>query len=325
MALEVEDTDAAVLEHQRHDQFRPHAGHHANVARILLDVWHQHYFLVQRGVADQALAELHRVHGLWIVAVLDGDLHLQHPGVFIEQHDAEDAVVDHSLDEVRESREQLVRIENGRHLAADLGEGLQRFGVLAFRFEQPRGGNALGDVRAKLAEDPFVAFGEGAQLVAQQVERANHLALVAQRDGELRLGARDHRQVAGVGIDVVQQDWALLGDRGADNALAKLQGEVLDDFLGIADRVGNAQLFALLVQQIHREHGELGEARDQLGNSLEKGMEVEHGADLASKLRENGQQFGIRGRAAGSAVRRGFSHCSIVLSGAPRVYFVTQS
>ena len=29
------------------------------------------------GALDQALAELHRIHRLWIIAVLDGDLHLQ--------------------------------------------------------------------------------------------------------------------------------------------------------------------------------------------------------------------------------------------------------
>ena len=148
-----------------------------------------------------------------IVAVLDGDLELEHLRLLVEQRDAEDAVVDDALDQVREPRQQLVGIENRAHLAADLGQRLERLGVFALRLEQPRGRDRLRDVRAKLPQDPLVALGERAELVAQQIERADHLALVAQRHRQLRLRARHHRQVARIGIDVVEQDRPLLGDR----------------------------------------------------------------------------------------------------------------
>ena len=120
-----------------------------------------------------------------IVAVLDRHLQLEHLRLFVEQRDAEDAVIDDALDQVREPRQQLVGIENRAHLAADLGERLERLRVFALRLEQPRRRDRLRDVRAELPQDPLVALGKGAELVAQQVERADHLALVAQRHREL--------------------------------------------------------------------------------------------------------------------------------------------
>ena len=50
----------------------------------------------------------------------------------------------------------------------------------------------LGDVGAELPQNRLVALGEGVQLVAEQVERADHLALVAQRHHQLRLRAGHH-------------------------------------------------------------------------------------------------------------------------------------
>ena len=52
--------------------------------------------------------------------------------------------------------------------------------------------------------------------VAEQVERANHLTLVAQRHGQLRPRARHHRQIPRVRIDIVEQDGPLLRHRRQD-------------------------------------------------------------------------------------------------------------
>ena len=93
---------------------------------------------------------------------------------------------------MRQARQQLVEVENGAHLAPDLRERLERRRVLAFRLEQPGSDDRLGDVGAKLAEDPLVALGERAEAIAEQVQRAEHLALVPQRHRELRLSARHH-------------------------------------------------------------------------------------------------------------------------------------
>ena len=47
--------------------------------------------------------------------------------------------------------EQLVEVEHRRHLAADLGERLERFGVVPAALEQPRVDERDRDVRGELA------------------------------------------------------------------------------------------------------------------------------------------------------------------------------
>ena len=59
---------------------------------------------------------------------MERDLDLELAGV-VEQQDAERPVVDESLGELRDAREELIEVEDGRHLAADLGERLERLGV----------------------------------------------------------------------------------------------------------------------------------------------------------------------------------------------------
>ena len=98
---------------------------------------------MQRRVADQALAELDRRHRARIVAELDRHLQIERLRLFVEQRDAEDAVVDDALDQMREPRQQLVGIENRAHLAADLRQRFERLRVFALRLEQPRRGDRL--------------------------------------------------------------------------------------------------------------------------------------------------------------------------------------
>ena len=138
-----------------------------------------------------------------------------------EQRDAERAIVDEPLDQVREPRQQLVEIEDRAHLAADLGQRLERLAILALRLEEPRVDDRLRDVRRKLAQDRFVALGERVLAIREQVERADHLALVPQRHRQVRLHALDDADVARIGGDVVDEDRPLLGDRRADQALRR--------------------------------------------------------------------------------------------------------
>ena len=55
-----------------------------------------------------------------------------------------------------------VEIENRRHLAADLGQRLERVDVLALRLEEARVLDRDGDVRGELAQQRLVLAGERA-------------------------------------------------------------------------------------------------------------------------------------------------------------------
>ena len=216
-----------------------------------------------------------------------------------------------------EAGQELIGIEDRAHLAADFGERFERLGVLAFRFEQPRRGDGLRDVRAELPQDPLVALGERAELVAEQVERADHLALVAKRHRKLRLRARHHREVARILVDVIEEDRPLLGDGRADRALPDLQREMLDDLFRVADRIGDAQLFPLLVQQVDGEDREVGEPRNQVRDLLEKIVEIEDRADLTGQLGENREQFCVGRSGVGSVIARSCFHLCLKCTSSP--------
>ena len=53
---------------------------------------------------------------------------------------------------LRDAREQLVEIEHRRDVAADLGQRLERVGVVAAALEEPRVDDADRDVRGELAQ-----------------------------------------------------------------------------------------------------------------------------------------------------------------------------
>ena len=46
-----------------------------------------------------------------------------------------------------------------------------------------------------------------------------------------------------------------------------------------------------LVEQVHREHAEVGEARDQARDAGEQLVEIEHARDLAAQGEERGEAF----------------------------------
>src|SRR6185312_12962449 len=82
--LEIEDTNAAILQEQRDRQLRTAVFDHLDVARIDRDVRHEHRLLVQRRVPDDALPQLHawQIH---LVAVPHRAFDLEEAGVFVEQ------------------------------------------------------------------------------------------------------------------------------------------------------------------------------------------------------------------------------------------------
>ena len=131
---------------------------------------------MQRRVADEPFAEPHARH-VDLLAVLHGELHLELAAV-VQQQDAERAVVDHALGELRDPREQLIEIEHRGDFAADFGERLERVGVAPAALEQPRVDQRDRHVRRELAQDRDVALGELVAVAAEDIERADRLRLV---------------------------------------------------------------------------------------------------------------------------------------------------
>ena len=218
---------------QRNHQLGTRVVDELDVARILGHVWDEHGLLVKRGVPDEARAQLHPRDG-HLVAVADGDFHLELLTLLVEEQDAERAVVHKPARQRGDTRQQFVEIEDRGEFPADLRERFERAGVLTFMFEQPGVLDADCDVRRKLPQHQFVGFCELACGVAQQIERADDATLPAQRDDQLRVRSGNGLDVPRIGVDIVDENRPSFGNRGADQSVAHFQLEP-SGVLGIAD------------------------------------------------------------------------------------------
>ncbi len=80
--------------------------------------------------------------------------------VLVEEEDAESAVVDHALGQLRDARKELIEVENRRDFPADLGERLERLGVEAALLEEAGVDERDRDVRGNLAQHGDVVAAE---------------------------------------------------------------------------------------------------------------------------------------------------------------------
>jgi hypothetical protein len=108
-------------------------------------------------------------------------------------------------------------------LAADLGERLERAGVLAFSLEEPRVFDGDRHVRGELPQDDRIGFAELIRGVAENVERADDAPLATQRDDELRLRPWNDLDIPWIGGHVVHEDRRAFGHGRANQPLPHLE------------------------------------------------------------------------------------------------------
>jgi hypothetical protein len=293
-ALEIDDADAPVLDEQRDGQLGTHVLDSRDVPRVLAHIGREDRLLVQRGIPDDALAQPHARQVLDL-AVLDRVLHLEHERLRIEQQDAEGAVVDDALGQLRDAREQLVQIQDRRELVADVRQRLEHGGVLPLPLEQARILNGHRDVGAELPQHLHVGLGETSWHVAEEVERPEHPSFASQRNHELGAGSRDRFHVARVVPHVVDDHGRCLSDGGPDERFTGLQPQRVGNRVGVADRVRNPQLAALLGEEVHGERVELDETRDELWDLVQQFVEIEDRRHLAAKVEKRCQQGAFGG------------------------------
>ena len=150
-------------------------------------------------------------------------------------------------------------------------------------------------MHAELRENLLVALAEGAHLVAQQVERAQHPFLVPERHDELCVYSGHQPEIPRILMDVVHQDGPLLCHRGTDDAFADLEAEVQHHVERITLGVGDLQHLTLVVEHVDGEHRERGESRDEPRNAPQELVDVEHRRHFAAELEQRGDEFLILG------------------------------
>ena len=209
----------------------------------------------------------------------------------VDEKDAERPVIDDAFGEDRDAAQQLVEIENFGDLAGNLSERLQGIGVVAFLLEQARVRQRLRDVHAELRENLLVALGEGADTIAEQVQRAEHPLLVPQRYDELRVHSGYEAEISRVFVDVVDENRFLLRYRRPDDAFAHLEAEVQHHVEWITLCVRDLQFLPPLVEHVYGEHRERGQPSDQSGDAPKQLVEIENAGHLAAQLEERGNEL----------------------------------
>ena len=187
--------------------------------------------------------------------------------------------------ELRDPGEQFVEVQYRCDIASDLGESFERFGILPAPLEQLRIDDSDRNVRGELGRDRDVAHRELIAVLAEDVQGADGPGLVQERNDELRLHARRELDVPGVGRDVVHEERLLRLHGGPDQAHARAQphGALR---LGIANRVGQAQISTALVPKVDGKCFERNEPADQPRNLSKELIEVENGRHLAAEIEQ---------------------------------------
>ena len=121
-ALQIENTDEAVLYEKRHDEFgtRFHAGLTADITRIFGDVIDPQDATFSCGSAREAMMKREAKARRNRIVAAHGENALQQLRLLIPEHDAEDVIIHNFLNAFGDAPEKLFAIKNRGQLAAHL-------------------------------------------------------------------------------------------------------------------------------------------------------------------------------------------------------------
>src|ERR1700704_1341265 len=121
-ALQIENTDEAVLYEKRHDKFgtRFHAGLTADVTRIFGDVIDPQDAAFSGGGACEAMMKREAKARRNRIVAAHGENALQQLRLLIPEHDAENVIIHNFPDTFGDAAEKLFPIKNRGQLAAHL-------------------------------------------------------------------------------------------------------------------------------------------------------------------------------------------------------------
>src|SRR5579859_566447 len=111
--LNVNHADDAVLHDQGNGQLGAHSFEDANVPAFLRSIVYQHRLAFLRRQPGHAFTDLNADSLRRLRRMADGKAHAQLLGLFIEQHDAEDFIVNHPPHQLRRAFEQGIEVERG--------------------------------------------------------------------------------------------------------------------------------------------------------------------------------------------------------------------
>jgi len=245
--LEVEDADDAALVKQRDDQLRAGLGVHGEVAGIFAHVGDIDGAPLAYRCANQSAVDGDAAHGGMDGAespAIAGDEGLT---AVVEEHDGEHLVIDEAAEELTDTDEEGVEIEDGGELDGDFVQDLKGLRLAGDTGVEAGILNGLRDSGGGEGEDVEVLGAEVVGELALEVHDADEAIFGDEGDGELGADIGVGGDVVFVSGNVIEKDGLASEGDLADNALADGDSGALS-LGGVADLKAHAEVVGAVVE-----------------------------------------------------------------------------
>src|SRR5215469_16460687 len=275
--LDVKHANGLVFVDQGHAELGACLGIGHDVTRIFTNVGNQHGLPGLGGVTYQSLADGDLV--LQVHAFLEAkrEAMLQYAAGRVEQQNRKHLVIDYACHQIGYALQQLVDIEDGRELAADLRKQRELTRLPRYSRVEASILDASSDARGEQREQTLVLFGERARLRGFDVEYADDFVLRNERHGKLGAHVKSRVDEVLLGPDVVDQYCFAPLYSLTSNALSDLDADALGDFGRMAHLEAYAQLLCLFVEQQDGKNFVIDEALRHLRDTLQQRVQIKSG------------------------------------------------
>ena len=201
-ALEIQHADHLSLVDHRDGEFGAGFGIGHQIARIGRHIGYQNRFTRRCRRPNDTFACCRAQFSLDSLAMLNIETMAKDLLLLVIQHDAQNLVINHALDQFGGATEQGLHIEDGADLPANLVQDQQGFSLSSHLLEQSRVFDGDGKAIRQHREDILLFPREVVEVAALDVKHADALPAEHQRHGKFRTDAFDRVYVAGVLRDV---------------------------------------------------------------------------------------------------------------------------
>jgi len=245
--LEVEDADDAALVKQRDDQLRAGLGVHGEVAGIFAHVGHIDGTPLADRCANQSAVDGDAAHGGMDCAespAIAGDEGFT---AVVEEHDGEHLVIDEAAEELTDTDEEGVEIEDGGELDGDFVQDLKGLRLAGDACVEAGVLDGLCDSGGGKGEDVEVLGAEVVGEFALEVHDADEAIFCDEGDGELGADIGVGGDVVFVSGNVIEKDGLASEGDLADYAFADGDSGALS-LGGVADLKAHAEVVGAIVE-----------------------------------------------------------------------------
>src|ERR1041385_285105 len=250
------------------------------ISRVRPDVGNAQRFIQFGGRTDQTGAD--RYNQLLILALVrpNYELRPQQPLFFVSEKNGECVVIDFLLHRCRNLPDQLIDLQRGTHIQADVVEKLEQCPVAVLAFIDSCVLDRNGDLRCKQTKQTALIFPEIARFWALDIEDAHNPVLNYKWYGKLGPGVLDGLYIAWISSDIIHDHHGTVHCGSTRDTIAKLDAKILYDIRRMPDREAQIEFLFLIVEQEDRENLEGHNSIGEISDFLEQLIKIENRCDF---------------------------------------------